>query len=271
MDTSPLAPWLDQIHTGECLSVLGELPDGEVDLAVADLPYGKTRNKWDSPIDLNTLWAELHRVTKKTAAIALTATQPFTSTLVHSNLAGFRHEWIWHKTVPCGQLNVARMPLGTHESILVFYRAAPTYNPQMTEGTPYTARRKGGSLSGRGYGSQVDHEVVNTGKRHPRSVITVPNPRVPRGHPSQKPVKLIEHLILTYSNPGDIVLDPVIGSGTTAVAARRTGRHYIGIEKDDTWAAHARTRVAAEITTSPSEPSAGTGPCADGRAALSVR
>jgi site-specific DNA-methyltransferase (adenine-specific) len=253
-DPDPLlTPWLDQITTGDCLTLLPHLPDQSVHLILADLPYGTTRNKWDSIIDLPSLWAQYERVITANGAIVLTAAQPFTSILVTSNLHLFKYEWIWAKTIGSGQLNIHHQPLRAHESVLVFYRKPPTYHPQMTSGDPYTIHRKASDWTDRGYNNQRDHTAANTGVRHPKTVLTIANPRITGGHPTQKPVDLFTYLIRTYTNPGDIVLDNVIGSGTTAVAAQRTGRHFIGMELDPGYAAAARARLADEPPTSPDE------------------
>ena len=226
---------LNQVHLGDCLQLMTKIPAHSVDMVLADLPYGTTRNKWDSVIDLPTLWSQYERVCKPNAAIVLTASQPFTSTLVTSNLKMFRYEWIWSKSIGSGQLNIKHQPLRAHESVLVFYKRTPTYNPQMGKGSPYTASRKSEGWNGRGYSSQKDHTRVNEGTRHPKTVLHVPNPRIKGGHPTQKPVALFEYLIRTYTNPGDVILDNVIGSGTTGVAALNTGRSFIGIEADPTY------------------------------------
>jgi site-specific DNA-methyltransferase (adenine-specific) len=245
-DNDSLTPWLDRIHTGDCLHLLPSLPSGSADMVFADLPYGVSRHAWDTVIPLPDLWAELKRVAKPNAAIVMTATQPFTSTLVQSNLAWFKYERIWVKTIGSNQLNIRRQPLRLHESILVFYAKQPTYNPQMTEGTPYRVQRKA-SRFGNGYGAQRDHEAVNTGQRHPTTVLEVPNPRVRGGHPTGKPVALLEELIRTFTNPGDVVLDPVIGGGATAVAAINLGRRFIGLEPDPQYAAAARLRATQAL------------------------
>jgi site-specific DNA-methyltransferase (adenine-specific) len=237
-----ISPWLDRVHTGDCLALLPDLPDASVDMVFADLPYGVSQNKWDTPIALPELWAELKRVAKPDAAIVMTATQPFTSTLVASNLRDFKYERIWVKTIGSNQQNIRIQPLRKHESILVFYANQPTYNPQMTDGDPYTIRRKASGFAG-GYGKQRDHISVNDGRRHPTSVLEIPNPRMPRGHATGKPVALLEDLIRTFTNPGDIVLDPVIGGGTTALAALGLERHYIGMEMDPNCADLARSRI----------------------------
>ena len=238
---------LDRILFGDCLELFGQIPAGSIDLVLADLPYGTTQNKWDSVIDLPTLWEHYRRVVKPNGAIVLTAAQPFTSVLVCSNLKMFKYEWIWSKTVGSGQLNIRHQPLRTHESVLVFYSKVPSYTPQMTEGSPYTQRR---DVQGDGYGKQRPVEVVNDGKRHPKSVLTVPNPRTKGGHPTQKPVALFSYLIETYTQPGEVVLDNVIGSGTTAESALRTGRRYVGMELDPayhTMAVERAERVRSEL------------------------
>lgn len=236
--------YLDQLLAGDCFELMARLPDASVDLILCDLPYGTTRNKWDSVLDLERLWAEYRRIAKPTAAIVLTAAQPFTSVLVVSNLRNFKVEWIWSKTIGSGQLNINHQPLRTHESVLVFYAKTPTYNAQMTSGAPYAFTRKA-DYEGPGYNKQRDVEVVNTGVRFPKTVLEVANPRIKGGHPTQKPVALFEYFIRTYSNPGDVVLDNCIGAGTTAVAAINTGRHFIGMELDPVYVAMARANIAA--------------------------
>lgn len=243
-----LAAWTDTIQEGDCLELMPQLPDGCVDMVLADLPYGTTRNRWDSVIDLPALWAEYERVIAPGGVIVLTAAQPFTSVLVTSNLKLFKYEWIWHKTIGSGQLNVKRQPLRVHESVLVFYAKQPTYNPQMTEGEPYRATRKAAGWDGRGYNGQQDHTAVNRGTRVPKSVLTVSNPRIKGGHPTQKPLELFSYLVSTYTNPGDLVLDNVIGSGTTAEAAARLGRRFIGMELDAEYVAMARERMSRVAT-----------------------
>lgn len=238
--------FLDTIQQGDCLELMAEVADKSIDLILCDLPYGTTRNKWDSVIPLGELWEQYERIIKDNGAIVLTAAQPFTAHLIVSNMKLFKYEWIWSKTIGSGQLNAKKQPLRTHESILVFYKKPPLYNPQMTEGKPYHAKRKS-TFEGPGYNQQTPSETINTGLRLPKSVLTVPNPRIKGGHPTQKPVALMEYLIKTYTNEGDVVLDNAIGSGTTAIAALNTGRHYIGMEKDDAYFAMATDRVATHV------------------------
>lgn len=236
-------PHEGDVSHGDCLELLGDLPDHSIDLILADLPYGTTRNRWDSVIDIDALWSQYRRVSKPNAAIVLTAAQPFTSILVCSNLAMFKVEWIWSKTIGSGQLNIGHQPLRTHESVLTFYAKKPTYNPQLIKGDPYAVDRKP-TYEGPGYNRQRRVQVTNEGIRQPKTVLTVPNPRIRGGHPTQKPVALFEYFIRTYSNPGDVVLDNVMGAGTTAVAALRTGRRFVGMDLDADYVAMSRRNIA---------------------------
>ena len=234
--------FLNELVLGDCLEIMPRIASGSVDLILADLPYGTTRNKWDSVIPLEEMWAEYERIIKPNGAIVLTAAQPFTSALVMSNPKLFKYEWIWSKTIGSGQLNAHKQPLRTHESVLVFYKKPPTYNPQMSEGKPYHAKRTA-TFEGPGYNQQSPSETVNTGTRLPKSVLEVSNPRIKDGHPTQKPMELMEYLIRTYTNEGELVLDNVVGSGTTAVAAIRTGRNFIAIEQDPHYFKIAEKRI----------------------------
>lgn len=226
--------------------MLQSMPASSVDLILADLPYGTTRNKWDSVIPLDAIWAAYKHVLKPDGCVVLTAAQPFTSLLVMSNLDWFKYEWVWSKTIGSGQLNSKKQPLRTHESVLVFAPRTAPYFPQMDTGTPYTAKRKGASWQGRGYNNQTNHTTVNNGTRYPKSVLHVPNPRIKGGHPTQKPLALFEYIINTYTEPGQLVLDNVIGSGTTAEAAENTGRLWVGMELDAGYASKARARVGVD-------------------------
>lgn len=230
----PLTPWLDSVTLGDCLTLLPLLPDRSVGMVLADLPYGATNNAWDRVIDLPELWEQYGRLIKPGGAIVLTATQQFSSRLVMSKPDWFRYEWIWIKSIASNQLNSKRQPLQAHEHVLVFGPRPVNYYPQMTAGKPYTVRRKADQWAG-SYSKQRAHESVNPGVRYPRTVLDFGNPRIRGGHPTQKPVPLFEYLIKTYTTPGEVVLDNVIGSGTTAEAALRTGRHFIGMESDPHW------------------------------------
>jgi len=225
----------NQIILGDCLEVMKEIPDKSVDMILADLPYGTTRNKWDSIIPLDLIWAQYTRVIKDNGAIVLTAQTPFDKVLGASNLKLLKYEWIWEKDRASGHLNAKKMPMKAHENILVFYKKLPIYNPQMTEG------HKPANTSGKRKKETTNYgkfESIITGGqtiRYPRSVqkINVVNSQHGIVHPTQKPVALFEYLIRTYTNEGMIVLDNAAGSMTTAIAAINTNRKYICIEKDE--------------------------------------
>ncbi len=220
------------IH-GECIEEMKLLAikGVKVDMILADLPYGTTRNKWDSIIPLAELWKAYEKITHDHTAIVLTAQLPFDKTLAVSNLKMLRYEWIWKKTQATGHLNARKMPMKNHENILVFYKKLPTYNPQLIEGMPYSgvARAKNSSSN---YGKQVDVVVKNDGFRYPVTVQEFKRD-TPKLHPTQKPLALFEYLIKTYTNPGDLVLDNVLGSGTTAIACENLDRRWIGMEMNE--------------------------------------
>ncbi|MFZ4540129.1 DNA-methyltransferase [Propionivibrio sp.] len=246
------------LHLGDCLERMAEIPDGSVDMILCDLPYGTTACKWDSVIPFEPLWAHYKRVIKKSGAIVLTASQPFTTKLISSNMKDFRYEWIWDKYTPTGFLNVRRMPLKQHENIAVFYEKLPTYNPQKYK-KPYLAARTGKGFTKEGddiksgvYGSGlVNGSGFRSEYAHPKTIIYQPTgnglDKKNNVHPTQKPVALMEYLIRTYTNEGETVLDNTMGSGTTGVACINTGRKFIGIERDDKYFAIAKARIEAAI------------------------
>ena len=240
---------LDQIIEGDSIATMqGWLPESSIDMILADLPYGITENKWDSMIPLPDLWAQYNRVLKSEGVIALTASQPFTSILVCSNLAQFKHEWIWIKNRGSNFANTVREPMKEHESVLIFCKSSKwTYNPQMQE-------RNGTGSERVKYGVKFETHSTNycDFKTKPHQIL--PSLRVPSScqkfnteiglHPTQKPVSLFEYLIRTYSNEGDVILDNTIGSGTTALACQKTGRHFIGIEKNPEYVKIAKGRTS---------------------------
>ena len=218
---------LNKIYNEDCLVGMSAIPDKSIDMILCDLPYGTTRNKWDTVLPLDWLWDEYNRIIKDSGAIVLTAQTPFDKVLGASNIENLKYEWIWVKSSGTGHLNAKKMPLKNHENILVFYKKLPTYNPQMTKGTPYT--QKSGRASSN-YNPQERVTTVNEGYRYP---LTVQKFKSEKGlHPTQKPVELFEYLIKTYTNEGETVLDNCMGSGTTAIAAINTNRNYIGFELD---------------------------------------
>ena len=318
-----------ELHLGDCLEVMKSIPDGSVDLVLCDLPYGTTACKWDTVIPFEPLWAQYRRIAKRNAAIVLTASQPFTTALIASNMDMFRYSWVWEKDQGVNFMSAKRQPLKVHEDVLVFYtdlaeqrgaaiEYAPlreyfqserdrsglsaraiqavlgnymashyftngvqfcipseenyaklqstgffprpyheisdeyrrlgksivpvTYRPQMTEGKPYVS---GKGTSGEVTGSVQKVQTVNYGTRYPRSVVSIK--RQTGLHPTQKPVALMEYLIKTYSNEGDVVLDNCMGSGTTGVACMNTGRRFIGIEMDEWYFNIAKERIESAI------------------------
>ena len=231
-----------ELKFGECLDKLTEISDASVDLILTDLPYGTTACAWDSIIPLDKLWEQYNRVAKENAAMVFTASQPFTTILASSNIKNFRYEWIWEKHQGTNPMNAKIMPLKSHENILVFYRKKPLYNPQMTLGTPYGGFKSDTSTIGEVYGKAKSvHRDNPEGTRYPKTILRF---KQEKGlHPTQKPVLLMEYLIKTYTNPGDVVLDSTMGSGTTGVAALNSNRNFIGIELDNDYFETASKRI----------------------------
>lgn len=215
------------LYNDDCFEVMPTLTDGSVDMVLCDLPYGTTQNKWDSVLPLDKLWAEYWRVLKPNGAVVLTASQPFTAKLVLSAETAFRYAWVWEKSAATGHLNARRMPMKLHEDVLVFSREAAAYNPQGLTPLGKIVRRGGSGSNFGAAGTENFQEWTN----YPRSIIKYPH-EGKSVHPTQKPVALMEYLIRTYTNEGDIVLDNTMGSGTTGVACKNTNRNFIGIEKD---------------------------------------
>lgn len=225
-----------QLMRGDCLELLAKLPDNSVDMVLTDPPYGTTHAKWDCAINWADWWPELRRVCKDNAAIVMFAAGRFTFTLVASNLSDFRYRYIWDKTQgrPAGFLNAGRRPLQGFEDVCLFYRRQPTYNPQMRPGKPYLSKNASCSHIYNWSNAQEDKKRERKwmgGGRFPLDVITV-KPLTKRIHSSQKPQELLSFFIKTYSNAGDVVLDPFMGSGSCAIACRALGRSFIGMERD---------------------------------------
>jgi len=239
-----------ELWHGDCLDVMARLPDASVDMILCDLPYGTTACKWDSVIPFEPLWAQYRRVAKRNAAIVLTASQPFTTALISSNMREFRYCWVWDKVNRyTGALNANLMPLKRHEDIAVFYRSQPTYNKQWRDGKPYRVKRTGGHGAVFGGAYPEVRTGVNDGKHNPCTILPIKaDNKLERGfHPTQKPVALMEYLIRTYTNEGEVVLDNCMGSGTTGVACANTGRCFIGIEREAEYMEIARSRITAAL------------------------
>jgi len=236
---------VNQIYNRDCLEGMKEIESGSVDLILADLPYQITQNSWDSIIPLPALWEQYRRVIKPNGAIVLTAAQPFTSILLLSNPRMFKVEWIWRKSRRTGFLNAKKQPLRIHESVLVFYGKQPTYNPQWTAGKPYTCFNTSTHSNKGNYGDYPEYTTTSDGRRYPVTILEFAN-EVKTVHPTQKPVSLFEYFIRTYSNEGELVLDSCVGGGTTAIAALRTNRRFIGFELNEDYFQVAQARIAAE-------------------------
>ena len=229
------------LHLGDCLDVMQGIPDGSVDMVMTDPPFGTTACKWDSVIPFEPMWEQLKRIVKPNGAIVLTASQPFTSALVMSNVKMFSYEWIWVKSKITGVLNAKKMPVRKHEQVLVFCRnkTTGTYNAQGLK-KKGTVTRQGGNSED--YGARSTKPYTQEFTNWPRDVLEIAS-EGKTVHPTQKPVALMEYLIRTYTNPGETVLDFTMGSGTTGVAAANTGRRFIGIERDPDYFAIAQARI----------------------------
>ena len=228
------------IKQGDCLELMKEIPDKSIDMILCDLPYGTTKNKWDSVIPLNKLWKQYERIIKDNGAIVLFSQMPFSAELVHSNLKLFKYEWIWQKDNGTGFLNAKKMPLKIHENILVFYKKLPLYNPQMRTGfKPYKCKQGRHSTN---YGAyEQGHITESNGERYPIDIIKF---KKDSGlHPTQKPVELLEYLIKTYTNEGETVLDNCMGSGSTGIACINTNRNFIGYELNEKYFKIAEKRI----------------------------
>lgn len=226
---------------GDCLELMKDIPDGSVDCIICDLPFGVTQNEWDTPIPFDKMWEHYNRICKENAAVVLNCQQPFTSHLILSNLDKFKYCWTWYKKQCSGFLNSKKMPLRNCEDIAVFYRQQCTYNPQMREGKPQL------KATGRGSSNYNDftYRPHISENYYPTTMLEISLPRFKDGHPTQKPVPLIEYLIKTYTNPGETILDNCMGSGTTGVACVNTNRNFIGIELNDEYFEIAKRRIEA--------------------------
>ena len=235
-----------ELYNGDCLELIKNIPDKSIDMILCDLPYGTTACKWDIIIPFKPLWEQYNRIIKDNSAIVLFGSQPFTSALIMSNLKMFKYEWIWEKDAGSNFATVKYQPMKEHENILVFGKGKTRYFPIMQE---RIGSRKGKETttidSGRKdsvYGTQEGRGILKVGKlRYPRSIQRFNRER--GLHPTQKPVKLLEYLIKTYTNEGEVVLDNCMGSGSTGVACLNTNRKFIGMELDNNYFNIAKERI----------------------------
>lgn len=245
------------LHLGDCLPWLESLEPGSADAIITDPPYGQTACDWDVAPDLARMWAAFDRVLKPEGVAVVTAMQPFTTDLINAHRKRFRYALCWDKVGVTGWLDSKKRPLRGHEDVLVFARGLTTYNPQMTSGhAPYKTRggpRKAtGTLGGKAAaGLQLPND--NRGWRYPRSVLRISSQAgaAAKFHPTQKPVELMEWLVRTYTDPGDLVVDPYGGSGSVGVASVRNGRRFAGAELSPEYHAKALARIRAEADAQP--------------------
>ncbi len=235
-----------EILLGDCLELMKDIPNGSIDLILADLPYGTTECKWDSIIPLSELWEQYKRVLKKTGCIVLTGTQPFTTKLISSNYDMFKYELIWDKVLPTGFANAKYQPMKQHENILVFANGKTTYNPQKIKRDKprkynRTHKKYEGSENLKGGHDGKDRVLEYY---EPRSIQKFSNANQKKKvHQTQKPIELFEYLVKTYSKENDLVLDNCAGSGTTGIACLNTKRQFILMEQDPNYFEKIKKRV----------------------------
>lgn len=246
--------YINQIIQGDCLEVMPNMPDKSIDMILCDLPYGTTACKWDTIIPFEPLWKEYKRIIKDNGAIILFGNEPFSSYLRLSNLGWYRYDLIWRKTKAPNFIFGNKQPMKLTENIVVFYNKQPIYNPiyQKIIGRCCGNKKTRGSAN-------MHNEIVGCSvkklkynkvprKKLPNNIIEMSNAyngKIKRLHPTQKPVPLFEHLIKTYTNEGNLVLDNCAGSGTTGVACKNLGRNYILIEKEEKYVEISRERIKA--------------------------
>ncbi len=241
-----------ELFNGDCLEIMKRIPDKSVDMILCDLPYGITKNKWDKLLPFDELWEQYNRISKDNGCIALFADGMFMSDLMQSNKLMWRYNIIWNKELTSGFLNANKMPLRSHEEICIFYKKLPTYNPQFTEGEPLHGmgtkfsqqKNKNNNYGEFNSCNNPSANRVGDRRKYPKSIIKFPKPASSvKIHPTQKPIALLEYLIKTYTNEGDMVLDNCMGSGSTGVACLNTHRNFIGIELDENYFNVAKKRI----------------------------
>ena len=239
---------LGKLYHGDCLEIMPLLEP--VDMILCDLPYGTTACKWDTVIPFEPLWVQYKRLIKDNGAIVLTASQPFTSALVMSNVQMFKYEWIWEKTRKTGFPNANRQPLRNYEDVLVFYERQCKYNPQnlVRKDVPKKVKRnkpKNDTVNAGENDGSLCKEYVQEFENYPSQILKIAS-EGNTTHPTQKPVALFEYLIRTYTNEGDTVLDNCAGSGTTAIACMKTNRKYVMVEQEEKYCEIAAKRIENE-------------------------
>ena len=231
---------IDKIYNEDCLIGMQKIDDKSVDCIICDLPYGTTKCSWDIIIPFDKLWEQYNRIIKDNGAIILFGQEPFSSLLRVSNLKDYRYDIYWQKERLTNIMQVKRRVGKDVETISIFYKNQCTYNPQMVK---YDGPKRGNKVKNGKLGKLVDDnndkkvfEYNDTGFRYPTQVWKFKRDILTSNiHPTQKPIALYEELIKTYSNPGDLLLDNCSGSGTIAIAALNTGRHFIGFETNENY------------------------------------
>lgn len=239
---------IDKIYCMDCLDGMKQLDDSRIDMILCDRPYGVTQNKKDIALPLDKLWIQYKRIIKERGAIVLTSQFPLTIDLIQSSNGLFKYDLIWDKILCSGFLNAKRMPLRTHEHILVFYNKLPTYNPQFTRGKPTHSRGKLKAKKSINYGeyNQVPTDEKLGNNKYPTSIIRIQKPHASKAlHPTQKPIDLFEYLIKTFTNEGELILDNCMGSGTTAIACKQLNRHFVGFDNNQEYVDIANKRLAS--------------------------
>jgi len=233
-----------KLYHGDCLEIMKIIPDKSIDMILCDLPYGTTACFWDVVIPFEPLWVQYKRIVKDNAAIVLTGSQPFTTSIIMSNQKWFKYCLVWDKQRSCGSMLAKCRPLKYHEDIIIFCKTQTIYNPQMVRG-PKQKKASGGHSENYGEISLLRYE---SSLYYPRSILEFKacHNMTGKDHPTQKPVDLFRYLILTYTNPGATILDNCIGSGTTASSAESINRKWIGIEKDENYCQKAAKRIRTE-------------------------
>lgn len=246
-----------EIYNEDCLIGMKKIPDGSVDCIITDLPFGITDCDFDRRLPFEPMWEQFNRVTKRNAAVALFANSKFLIELAASNLRDYRYKWVWIKPQGSGFLNAKKMPLKCHEDILIFYRQLPTYNPQFTQGKPYSYCTSTKTQNYQSGGWYEGYRATSDGRRYPLDTLHIKGVNNGGGikngvgltvHPTQKPTDLLEYLIKTYTNEGETVLDATMGSGSTGVACVNTGRNFIGFETEKNFYDIANERITKAVT-----------------------
>lgn len=241
------------IKLGDCIKLMNEIEDNSIDLILCDLPFQKTKNKWDKIIPFDILWKQYKRIIKANGAIILFCQGSFYIDLVNSNREDFRYDLVWDKCMTTGFLNCNRQPLRRHEQIAVFYKKQPTYNPKFSEGEPLHGKGKNyktADIKNNNYGkfNMLDDYRKGNTQKYPTSIITIQKVHPSKTiHPTEKPVELMKYLIETYTKPGETILDNCMGSGTVGIACLTCNRNFIGIEINEHYYNLASDRIYKKI------------------------